>query len=334
MIGLDAGTFHLISAKRSADNGEIKFRKEVNAFIELPLENPYLFNVLKKGKVTLFERENIAYIVSHAAINMAYTLNKVELRRPMKDGCLNPTEKDAFNVLKTMIHSIIGKVDKDGEIVYYSVPANAVNENTDAEFHQKILEQIFQKYQVDGKVLKAYPINEALAIIYAELEDKRFTGIGISFGAGCINFCYAIYGAEVCSFSIVNSGDWIDQQAAKATGENAAFINKEKTKIDLGIPPSNMVERAIQTQYKLMIEKTVAQMKKAITEKNAIRHPDEPITMVLAGGTSAPNGFVELFKKAIEDAKLPVPIGEIRRPDDFLYTVAKGCLLAAEMSQA
>jgi hypothetical protein len=331
-IGFDAGTYNLVVAKR-AENGDVKYKKEINCFIELPLENRYLFNIMKKAKAPLIERDNVAYVVGQAAVNMACTLPKIELRRPMKEGCLNPKEKDAFNILRIMAHSLIGKISKDQEIVYYSVPANAINNDTDADYHQKILEQIFQKYQVDGKVLTPYPINEALAIIYAELEEKQYTGLSASCGSGMINFCYAIYGAEVSSFSIVNSGDWIDNQAAKATGESPAFINKEKMKIDLTVQPTNLIERAIHTQYRLMIEKTVSQMKKAIIEKESIKHPDEPLTMIVAGGTSGPNGFIDLFRKTLEEAKLPVPIGEIRRPDDYLYTVARGCLIAAEVSQ-
>lgn len=64
---------------------------------------------------------------------------------------------------------------------------------------------------------------------------KYFIGttgfLGMSgIAAGMVNICYAMYGNPVFSFSIVNSGDWIDKQAAKATGESISFINKEKTK--------------------------------------------------------------------------------------------------------
>jgi hypothetical protein len=77
--------------------------------------------------------------------------------------------------------------------------------------------------------------------------------------------------SSVCQFSSVNCGDWIDQQAAKATNENVTVINKAKTKIDLSKPPTSTIERAIQTQYRLMVEKTVANIKKAITETDAIK---------------------------------------------------------------
>jgi hypothetical protein len=331
MRGFDCGTYNLVSAKRG-ESDQVKYRREINCFIELPLENKYLFNMMKKAGVPLIEKKDVAYVVGEAAVNMAYTLKQVPLKRPMKDGCLNATEQDAFKILSTMIHSLIGKIDSDKEVVYYSVPANAVNQETDADFHEKVLSSIFKAYNVDGKTVSAFPINEALALIYAELGQKQYTGIAISFGGGMVNFCYAIYGSSVCEFSSVNCGDWIDNQAAKATNESPTAINKAKSKIDLTKAPSNAIERAIQTQYRLMIEKTLHNIKKAIVELDTIKS-EEPIDIVIAGGSAAPNGFVEMFKEVLEEVKLPIAIGEVRRPEDYLYAVARGCLICSEISQ-
>jgi actin-like ATPase involved in cell morphogenesis len=330
-IGFDVGTFNLVCARRG-EGDEVKYRKEINSFIELPLENKYLFNMMKKAGVPLIEMPDVAYVVGEAAVNMAYTLKQIALKRPMKDGCLNAQEQDAYKILSIMIHSLVGKVDNDKEVLYYCVPANAVNLETDADYHEKVVNSMFKAYNVDKKTLQAYPINEALALVYAELGQKQYTGIGISFGAGMVNFCYAIYASSVCEFSSVNCGDWIDQQAAKATNESVTVVNKAKTKIDLSKPPTSAIERAIQTQYRLMVEKTVANIKKAIVETDSVKS-ENPVDIVIAGGSSAPNGFVELVREVIKEAKLPIEIGEIRRPDDHLYAVARGCLIAAEVSQ-
>jgi hypothetical protein len=118
----------------------------------------------------------------------------------------------------------------DQEVLYYSVPANAINQETDKDYHGYILKSIFDAFEDEkNRKVAAFPINEALALMYAELEKKSWTGIGISFGAGMVNLCYAQYGKPVFEFAIVNSGDWIDKQSAKATGETPTFINQEKT---------------------------------------------------------------------------------------------------------
>ena len=330
MIGFDAGTYNLVCTKRD-EKGNFVHKKEVNAFIEVPLEHDFVFNMMKNAGVPLIQREKVAYALGESAVKMAYAIPSMELKRPMADGCVNPREKEAYQILSIMINSLIESVKEDKEILYYSVPANAINVETDAGYHQKILEGIFKSFRSkDGLRVDPYPINEALALVYAELSKKAYTGIGISCGAGMINLCMAMFGNPVFSFAIVNSGDWIDKQAAKATAESPTFINRQKMKVDLSKPPGDLVERAIHTQYELMIGHCVSEIKNGLSKNSKVVRTDEPFDIVVAGGTSSPNGFVEMFKGVLEDAKLPIQIGEVIRPDDVLLSVSRGCCLAAE----
>lgn len=698
--GLDCGTYNLICARRGEDKNEIKYRKEVNAFLDVQLEQRHAFNMLKASGVPLIEREKVAYIVGDAAVNFAYAMPQLSLKRPMKDGCLNPVEKDAFRILSIMMHSLIGEVDKDKDVLYYSVPANAVNQTTDADYHQKVLESILKAYKVNGKTITPYAINEGLALVYAELGHKAFTGIGVSClcpgtkiytdkgivnienvrigdkvignqgtwdtvyniitkpfvgrsttisingsdkqctnytfvdnhklyvkrkgtwvwagcetievgeivgepiikqnlnmampkmvlieritcsklrqvnhievtpdlckliglflgdgsinnkevciqfdfanheednildveklikklfdkettrtiksenctrvkcysksllrwfkencyrdgnkhspfsleelddncchqmlvgllnsdgrissksvyfyntnsklihlarqlfarcgigasvhcrqprqggklktgrtivgrkieyavgsgslllvnafpeyefnfannklknkiwiedgficsrvktvkynkyegmvydlqvagsrsfsgpgltisncGAGMVNFCYSIFSHPVFNFSIVNSGDWIDEQAAKSAGETPTTINKLKQKIDLTKMPTNVIERAIQGQYRIMIERTMTEIKKAILDAGNSVRVENPIDIILGGGTASPPGFVEIVQEVVKGMDFPIPIGEIKKPQDHLFAVARGCLIAAENAQ-
>lgn len=329
-IGFDAGTYNFVCCRRDKD-GNFTHKREVNAFLEMPMNNRFVFNMMKNAGVPLIERGEVAYALGEAAVEMAYTMTQIELKRPMSQGCVNPKEKDAFQIMSIMMHNLLGDNKIDKEVLYYSVPANAINEETDADYHNKILKAIFDAYKTsDGKKVDARPINEALALIYAELASSGYTGIGISFGAGMVNLCLAIFGAPVFEFAIVNSGDWIDKQAAKATGEAIAFINREKTKVDLAVEPQNLIERAIQTQYRIMIEKTVHSIKKGIDDAGNKARTSNGVDIVIAGGTSSPNGFDTLFKTVLEQANLSIKIGKVIRPADPLYSVARGCLVAAE----
>lgn len=333
-LGFDVGTYNLVCARRNENGTEINYTKEINAYIELDLQNQNkaFFNIVK-GRVPIIERGDKGYIFGQAALDMALAMPKLELKRPMSGGCLNPKEKDSFKILQLMCHSMVGRDIQDKEVIYYCVPANAVNAETDSDFHREVLHDVFKSYNIGGKKLTPYHMNEAMAIIYAELADKQFTGIAVSAGSGMINFCYSMYATEVCSFSIVNSGDWIDQQAAKACGETPVFVNRAKHKIDLNKDPVNEIEQAIKIQYKLMVDHTVMNIKQALQRAENKIQTDQPIDIIVAGGTSSPPGFVEMFKEAIDNARLPIPIGNIRKPDDHLYTVARGLLVAAEASQ-
>jgi len=334
-IGFDAGTYNLVCCQRDDDNNFV-YKKEVNAFLEMPIEDSrFVFNMMKDAGVPLIERKEAgeAYALGEAAVQMAYTMSQIELRRPMKDGCLNPKEKSAQQIMSIMIHGLLDNVSQPNETLFFSKPANAINEETDADYHGKVLEAIFNAFQdEDGNKVNAMSINEGLALVYAELAKKQWTGLGISFGAGMVNVCYAMFGSPVFEFSLVSSGDWIDKMAAKATGETIAYINKEKEKVNLNETSGSLVQRAIKAQYEIMVQKTINGIKKGLTDIDNKARADSDIDIVISGGTSVPPGFDKLFSGIVKKANLPIKIGNIIRPKDPLYSVARGCLLAAEAS--
>lgn len=335
MIGFDFGSYHLVATRKDKD-GNYVHNKEVNAFIKIPLKDRFVFNMMKNAGVPIIEKDDNAYVLGESAVSIASTIPELELHRPMKDGCVNPNEKDAFEILNIMTHSLLDGigVDRDKANLYYCIPANAINRETDADYHKSILQSIFKSYvSPDGHVVTPFSVNEALALIYAECEKQRYTAIGCSFGSGLINVCFAIFGNPVFSFSIANSGDWIDKQSAKASGESVAFINQEKMKIDLSKQPTNVVERAISTQYKIMIEKTINSIKNGL-EMNSkkLKVSNNSVDMVVAGGTSMVKGFDKIFMEILESTKLPVSINTVIRPKDPLFAVARGCCLCAELA--
>lgn len=336
-IGFDFGTYNMVSCRRD-ENKSFVYKREVNAFVEIEIKNDFMFNIMKNAKlpdgstIPIIELKDLgkAYVLGEAAVQMAYTMN-TELKRPMKDGCLNPKEKHAQFIMSLMAHGMLDDLKFDKENLFYSIPANAINQETDSDYHSKILEAIFKAFKDEkGRIVNPTPINEALALVYAELANKAFTGMGVSCGAGMVNVCFAIYGAPVFQFAIVNSGDWIDKMAAKATGETPTFINQEKLKTDLTVESSSLVQRAIRVQYEIMIQKTINEIKKGIEEAGNKARTSNPIDIVVAGGTSMPNGFDQLFRTIFEQAKIPMNLGSIIRPKDPLFSVARGCLIAAE----
>ena len=181
-IGADIGTYNLVVCRKNKDN-DFSYKREVNAFLQMPLDNRFVFNMMKNAGVPLIEQPdaNVAYALGEAAVNMAYTMTQIELKRPMKDGCLNPRERHAQQIMNVMCHSLIGDIEEDNTTLYYSVPANAINQETDADYHSKVLEAMFKAYRSEkGYKLDPHPINEALALVYAELQNKAWTGIGVS----------------------------------------------------------------------------------------------------------------------------------------------------------
>ena len=155
--GFDCGTYNLVCCRRDPA-GNFVHKHEVNAFLKISLDKPFVFNMMKQVGVPLIERKDagVAYALGEAAVNMAYTMSDIELRRPMSHGCLNPKEKSAQQIMSIMMYGLLGDTVQDGETLYYSVPANAINEETDADYHSKVLEAIFKGYKdKNGNKVKA-----------------------------------------------------------------------------------------------------------------------------------------------------------------------------------
>jgi hypothetical protein len=65
-------------------------------------------------------------------------------------------------------------------------------------------------------------------VVFGELVDTNFSGIGISCGSGLCNVCMAVLSVPVISFSVPKAGDFIDAQAAIVTGDLAIRMRVQK----------------------------------------------------------------------------------------------------------
>ncbi|MEW6216026.1 MAG: hypothetical protein AB1478_12620, partial [Nitrospirota bacterium] len=168
-----------------------------------------------------------------------------------------------------------------------------------------------------------------------ELADKNFTGIGISLGAGMVNVCLSYISVPIFKFSVTKAGDWIDQQVAVAVDEAASRVSAIKeSSLDLSKERDlSKIESAFSIYYNHLIEYVIENIKQEFNKVGGMPGMVEPMTIVLSGGTSLPNGFRERFKKILDQLKLPVPIGEVRMAAQPLRSVAKGALIAASADE-
>ena len=68
-----------------------------------------------------------------------------------------------------------------------------------------------------------------------------------------------------------------------------------------------------------------------LSKHKALPKFKEPLKVVIAGGTSRAEGYVETFEKMLEKNEFPLPVKEVVHADDPLHAVAKGCLIAAQV---
>ena len=133
-------------------------------------------------------------------------------------------------------------------------------------------------------------------------------------------------------FSINKSGDFIDTESARATGTSESMINHIKEhQLDLS---GNMLElspeeRALVFTHTHVIKNTIQQMINTFNNSDNINIID-PVPIIISGGTTLPNGFIELFKSELDKQNVPFDYTDIIPAKDRLTAVSKGCLLMAD----
>jgi hypothetical protein len=202
------------------------------------------------------------------------------------------------------------------------------DENFNTGYHEDVLRKDLAEL---GWAARA--INEAEAICYSELDNDDYTGICLSFGAGMVNVCVMSSGEAIVKFSTTKSGDWIDRMAAQSAGQPDSVIQMEKEGggFVVGEENANPILSAVSAYYVRLIDYTLAHLSSRLASKDLPKF-QAPIPVVISGGTSRANGFVEAFQKRLSGMQFPLAIKEVRPAKDPLRAVARGCLLAASMS--
>ena len=83
-----------------------------------------------------------------------------------------------------------------------------------------------------------------------------------------------------------------------------------------------------------LVEYVIENIKQEITKARRLPRIAKPVSIILSGGTSLPNGFSQRFKQILDRLKLPIPVGSVRMADQPLRSVAKGALVAASADEA
>jgi hypothetical protein len=320
-IGLDVGTMHLCAAR--SDTDEIKVTR--NVFMKLDADD---IQVSELSEISYVEGDdNELFIIGSDAFRYANIFGQ-EVSRPMEKGLISPKEISAIDVLTLMIKDLIGDVKGKEAYCSYSVPAQAIDEGRSVTYHENVFARILKSLGINYS-----SVNEAMAIVYSECAKEKFSGIAISFGAGMANVAVAYKGIQALAFSTARSGDWIDSETAGSLGMVANRVTSIKEKymkfhgeVQIKNKKTKRVLEALYYYHKALIEYTVKKIIKEFDEKVDIE-VDEAIPIVVSGGTSMPEGFVDLFKDVISSYDLPFEVSEIRQAKNPLTSVANGLLV-------
>jgi hypothetical protein len=322
--GLDIGTMNIICAEKEGE--DVVFMQQRNAFMELE-SSDLTKTMLDTSKVLYVEDVNGISLLGEDAFRFA-TIFEKEAKRPMKRGIICSDEKNAIPMMKLIVERVLGTPKGQKEVLYISSPADPIDLDINVLYHRKTMEALAKKMEYDTHV-----IDEGLAVIYSELADYNFTGLGISVGAGLTNVTLAYLATPLMSFSIGKGGDWIDEQVSKTTGlpkEHVCATKESESKLGTDVDFGS-VKGALTVYYDALITYIIKNLDRRLSQ---IAPPKVSFPVAVAGGSSIPKGFFDLFEKKLRETKLKIEIPTMIRAKDPLHSVARGCLIAARTQEA
>ena len=320
-IGLDVGTSRIVAADGS---GDFKARTQLNAFVAVP-SSEMAENVLKhRGMIYERNCKNL-YVYGNDSDFFASFLD-TDARRPMHSGLLNPQEEMSVQMMQRIIQLIVPRARRN-EVLCFSVPGKGEGVNGNLVYHEAMLRSFLQSlgYQAKG-------INEGQAVVFSELQEENFTGIGISFGGGMCNVSVSFMSIPMITFSVPKSGDYIDRSVAEVLGErNTTRVRLYKEEnLDLSRQPKDEMNRAMHIFYEDVLTTLMERMRAEFQKSGQLPKIDRPMPIVLAGGTARPAGFLQKFESIMRSGgEFPVEISEVRMAKDPLTATANGCYVAA-----
>jgi hypothetical protein len=329
--GLDVGTSFIVLS--SEKDGNIEYKDFRDAFYVIRPTTPVATKMIEKGlsgKTFIKDTDGSFIILGKDAIEKAVERNDAA-KRPMYRGVVSAKEKNAKRVLAFILKEVVGQSSEPGEKLVFCIPAQPVDqedEDFDVGYHEDVVKTVLAECGYDARA-----INEAEALCYSELEDDDYTGVAISCGAGMTNVCVMLNGEPTVVFSTTKSGDWIDRMSAVATGETDSVVQAEKEggNFKIGEPNDNPVLSAVSSYYERLIDYTTKQLAFALTNHKSLPKFKNPLKIVVAGGTSQAQGYVENFKQKLEENNFPLPVKDVVHAADPLHAVSKGCLIASKV---
>ncbi len=319
--GLDVGTVNICASAKD-EGGETSYHLQRNAFIDVR-NDPFTRKMLMKLGIDYIVQGDKGYVIGNPAFDLANIFER-NTRRPMQAGMISPVESEALLIVSLLAAQILGQPKEVGEVCAFSVPADPVDADRNVIYHRGALEEVLRKLGYSPK-----PMLEGHALVFSELEEEEYTGIGISCGGGMFNICVAYKSVPALTFSTSRGGDWIDQNVASALNLPAPQVCASKEAgIDL-LNPKNRIEDAASIYYRHLIQYTLETIKQKFESANNLPQFSHPVSIVCAGGTSMPKGFIEIFREEFRKVNFPIEIKDIRIAEDPLRAVSRGCLNGA-----
>ncbi len=320
-IGIDIGTTSIVAVRNNCR--DIVKQRQLNCFYIMPYSKIVKESLIKDG-ANLFCKNNNIYVYGSKAEELAVLYGE-NIRKTVLEGILNNKEDDCLEVISSIINFLVGKPVKEGETICFNLPGESIDGSRSTVFHESVIAEQLRSAGYNPK-----KINEGLAVVYSELADNNFTGIGVSIDGGMTNVCLSYLAVPVITYSFKKGGDYIDKMVSDAVGNGIFNIRTFKeNSLDLSQKPDTKTQTALHVFYDELFLELAKSLESVLSSSDRIPKITKGLPLVLSGGSVMPKGSKEKFKTALQEVKLPFVLSDIIVADDPISSTALGSLRMA-----
>lgn len=333
-VGLDIGSSQIRCVRRLGE--QLMGRSALATFTPLP-DAPEFRALLEAGRIPFAVCDGALTIVGDNATEYSMLFH-VRPQSLMPHGRLPTNDPVARQSLAALVDALLGEPDQPGEMCGVTLPGGESFQSLATSSELEFFSRLIRLRGFFPQVLSA-----GLAVALAELSRHSFTGLGLSFGAGTSELVLAHRGIEQIMCSVPQGGNWLDEQIAKEFGDTLLD--------DAGLPildlakaagrrhafegrlnlPTNNAERFMASLHRDLLYALIRSGTFSLASQPQSLKIPQPLPLVIVGGVARIAGFEGLLRQAFELARFPLAISEIRFANHHDFTIARGCLISAQL---
>ena len=335
-VALDLGCREFRSLRRQ---GQRLVARRVAAAYCVVDDQPAQRRFLEQIGVPILQVSGSLLVIGDAAHDVSHTL-----RRPvipvLSDGQVPADDPIGRQLCRIMIESLIPSQNETPARCVLNLPAAESRLSTSPSGTTSLLESIVQLHGYTCERVHA-----GTALVLAELEDRRFTGIGLSVGAESVQVSLMFAGSPVVEISFQRGARNVERRYASRRhrylwddqGNRYLDIEgirrwEESGELSLNTPRSGD-EQELASLYRHLLDDALSAM--FVKMIGAVPAPLErqPLTLVISGGPVQLPGFRDVLAASLSASRLRLKIEEIRQASSDPYSIARGLLVQGSLTQ-
>lgn len=336
-IGLDIGGRSIRSLRR--ESGRLIGRNTAAEYIALPpTDNDR--RLLERARVTYANCEGSLIVHGRAAAELAPVVHVPRLPI-LPQGQLPNDDPLARQLAASLLEALLPEVEGGNAVCVAAPPLPGANGDATGSREWDFFSRVIRM-----RGYRPIAIDRPSALMLAELGHAGFTGVALTFDDFRCAAVIARCGQVLVQAGIPRGLAWIDEVLARAAGyvvwdmDGNSYVDfdsvlrwKQTASPSLFAPDSPEAETLARCYQTLLHElaRELAARSLRSTEVATLRGP---LPLACCGEATLARGFVQLLANELNHAGLAVGIGDIRIADDPVFTLARGCLIRAELEGA